>query len=78
MTITRVYADEQGESHFADEEIELRDAGSIGHLSEPIPADSRAFVVTDGIFFFVLGLPIAPSSFVRTRPGRALSWQARS
>jgi hypothetical protein len=38
MKITRVYADEHGESHFADQEIELRDAGSIGRLSEAIPA----------------------------------------
>jgi len=38
MKITRVYADERGESHFADAEVELKDAGSIGHLSEPIPA----------------------------------------
>ena len=47
MTITRVYADEQGESHFADEEIELRDAGSIGHLSEPIPAKEVLFRKND-------------------------------
>jgi hypothetical protein len=43
MTITRVYADERGESHFADEEVELRDAGAIGHLSEPIPAKEVLF-----------------------------------
>ena len=38
MKITRVYADERGESHFADDEVELKDAGSIGRLSAPIPA----------------------------------------
>jgi hypothetical protein len=38
-----VYGDERGESHFADEEIELRDGGSIGRLSEPIPARSVVF-----------------------------------
>jgi hypothetical protein len=43
MTITRVYADERGESHFADEEIALRNAGPIGHLSEPIPAKEVIF-----------------------------------
>ena len=43
MTITRVYADERGESHFVDEEIELRNAGPIGHLSEPIPARAVIF-----------------------------------
>jgi len=43
MKVTRVYADEQGESHFDDMEIELRDAGPIGCLSEPIPAQSVIF-----------------------------------
>jgi hypothetical protein len=43
MTITRVYADEHGESHLADVEIALRDAGSIGHLSEEIPAKGVIF-----------------------------------
>jgi hypothetical protein len=43
MTITRVYADEQGESHFGEQSIELRDGGEIGHLSEPIAAKSVIF-----------------------------------
>jgi hypothetical protein len=43
MKITHVYADEQGESHFADLEVELRDAGQIGQLSEPIPARAVIF-----------------------------------
>ena len=43
MKVTRVYADERGESHFADQEVELRDAGPIGHLSEPVPAKSVMF-----------------------------------
>lgn len=43
MKITRVYSDEQGESHFADLEVALRDAGPIGHLSEEIPARSIIF-----------------------------------
>lgn len=43
MRVTRVYADEHGESHFEDQEIELRDAGPIGHLSDPIPARSVIF-----------------------------------
>ena len=41
MKVTRVYADANGESHFADQEIPLRDAGQIGHLSQAIPAKSR-------------------------------------
>ena len=38
MRITRIYADEQGENHFADIDIPVRDAGQIGHLSEPMKA----------------------------------------
>jgi hypothetical protein len=43
MKVTRVYADEQGESHFADVEMELYDAGPIGRLSQPVPARSVIF-----------------------------------
>lgn len=43
MKVTRVYADERGESHFGDLEVELRDAGPIGHLSAPFPARSVIF-----------------------------------
>jgi hypothetical protein len=43
MKVARVYADEQGESHFDDLVIELRDAGPIGRLSEPIPAKEVIF-----------------------------------
>ena len=32
MRVTRVYSDDRGESHFADVEIALSDAGEIGHL----------------------------------------------
>jgi hypothetical protein len=47
MKITRVYADEQGETHFADQEIELRDAGPIGQLSAPVPAREVIFRAND-------------------------------
>ena len=43
MRVTRVYADAQGESHFEDMEVGLRDAGPIGHLSEPWPAKAVIF-----------------------------------
>jgi len=43
VKVTRVYADEDGQSHFDDVEIPLRDAGAIGHLSEPIAAESVIF-----------------------------------
>jgi hypothetical protein len=47
MNITRVYSDEAGESRFADQEIELQDAGSIGRLSKPIPTTSVIFRKND-------------------------------
>ena len=43
MRVTRVYSDDRGETHFADVEIELSDAGEIGHLSRAVPAKSVVF-----------------------------------
>jgi len=43
VKVVRIYADAQGESHFEDLDIELHDAGPIGHLSKPIPATSVIF-----------------------------------
>lgn len=43
MRITRIYADDEGVSHFAEQDIELRDSGPIGHLSAPIPAKAVIF-----------------------------------
>lgn len=43
MRYTRVYADENGESHFEEQKVELRDAGPIGRLSDPVPARSVIF-----------------------------------
>lgn len=43
MKVTRVYADEHGETHFADDDVALRDAGPIGRLSAPVPAASVIF-----------------------------------
>lgn len=47
MKVTRVYADQSGESHFAELEVELRDAGEIGRLSEEIPARGVIFREND-------------------------------
>jgi hypothetical protein len=47
MRFIRVYADESGESHFADQEVELKDAGPIGRLSETIPARGVIFRKND-------------------------------
>lgn len=43
MRITRVYASLDGESHFVDVEIPLRDAGEIGMLSDAVPARQVIF-----------------------------------
>jgi hypothetical protein len=43
MIITRVYSDREGESHFADVEVELHDNGPIGFLSLAMPAKSVIF-----------------------------------
>src|SRR5688572_6475918 len=43
MRFTRVYADENGDSRFDEQEVELEDRGSIGRLSQPIPARSVIF-----------------------------------
>jgi hypothetical protein len=43
MTLTRVYADADGESHFDNMEYSLRDEGEIGMLSEMLPAKGVIF-----------------------------------
>jgi len=43
MTVTRIYADELGESHFAEIDYPLGDAGAFGRLSDPVPAKSVVF-----------------------------------
>lgn len=45
--VTRVYADGDGESHFDELEIPLRDAGEIGRLSDERPARSVIFREND-------------------------------
>ena len=41
--VTRVYSDSNGDSHFEDIEIPLKEAGSIGSLSEVLPANGIVF-----------------------------------
>ncbi len=41
--VTRIYADEQGESHFEEQHIPLEDKGDIGFLSAPYPAGNVIF-----------------------------------
>lgn len=47
MKFTRIHADEAGESHFDEMEVELNGAGAIGRLSEPIAASSVVFRPND-------------------------------
>ena len=43
MHYTRIYSDEQGESHFEWEEIPLSQQGIVGHLSDMFPVKSMQF-----------------------------------
>lgn len=43
MKVTRIYTGADGESHFADVEIEMNDVGLGGLLSKPVPASSVIF-----------------------------------
>ena len=41
--ITKIYNDQNGDSHFEDLSIKLKDAGPIGFLSEAVPAKEIIF-----------------------------------
>lgn len=43
IKITRVYSDDNGESHFEDIELPLNDNGEIGFLSDKIPVKEIIF-----------------------------------
>ncbi len=43
MKITKIFSDDQGESHFQDIEIQLIDQGEIGFLSEDINVKKLQF-----------------------------------
>jgi len=48
VKITRVYTGDDGESHFEDVDIELRDLGAVGRISEPLKATGIMFRENDG------------------------------
>jgi len=50
MIVTRLYSDENGNSHFKDFEIELSDAGEIGKLSIKYPVKDIIFRETSGTY----------------------------
>ncbi len=52
MKITRIYSDENGESHFADIEIPLKDGGNIGQLSEMLPVTGIIFRENPADYFY--------------------------
>lgn len=41
--VTRVYSDSNGDSHFQNIEIPLTEAGSVGRLSQELPAKGIVF-----------------------------------
>jgi hypothetical protein len=43
FSITRIYSDDTGESHFEDLSIPLKEGGTIGQLSEGVPAKEVVF-----------------------------------
>ena len=43
FTVTRIYTDAHGDSHFEDVDIALKDAGIVGRLSDPVNAKSVIF-----------------------------------
>jgi quercetin dioxygenase-like cupin family protein len=43
FAVTKVYSDDKGETHFKDVIIPLKEAGSVGKLSEALPATSVIF-----------------------------------
>jgi hypothetical protein len=48
MRVTRVFTGDDGESHFEDVELDLRDLGRVGRLSELVEATGILFRETDG------------------------------
>ena len=52
MRIHNIYADENGETHFRDVEIELSEAGPDGTTSKRFPATGFIFRTTPADWFF--------------------------
>ncbi len=52
MKITRLYSDINGESHFEDIEIPLKDTGGIGTLSDIIPVTGMILRENPGDYFY--------------------------
>jgi hypothetical protein len=52
MKITRLYSDQQGESHFEDIDIPLKSAGAIGSLSDIFPVEGLMLRENPGDYFY--------------------------
>lgn len=50
MKVTRIYADEEGVSHFADFDVALQSGGEIGRLSSPLPGYGVIFRETESSY----------------------------
>lgn len=52
MNFTRIFNDDQGKSHFGDLNIDVRDGGPIGFLSERFPVGEMMFRETPSDYDF--------------------------
>ena len=52
MQVVRIYTGEDGESHFEDVEVPLKDLGAIGRISSLHPATGLVFREVDGDYDF--------------------------
>ena len=66
MRIHNIYADENGETHFRDIEIEMTESGPDGTTSKRFPATGVIFHTTPSDWFFD-GHPATRRQFVSAR-----------
>ena len=52
MRVTRIYTGDDGESHFEDVEVPLRDFGDLGRISESVPVTGLMFREVDADYDF--------------------------
>lgn len=52
MRVTRIYTGDDGESHFEDVEVPLRDFGDLGRISEQFPVSGLMFREVDADYDF--------------------------
>jgi len=52
MKITRLYSDDNGETHFEDIDIPLQDNGDIGRLSDILPVKGMILRENPGNYFY--------------------------